>query len=176
MKISLEFRKLCLRSILYSSLIIVPSKSHASFICILNTQCDTSGQSKNSWKKSESEFLNIYGKDDSSRALIRFFFDRRKLARRLMIIPVAIDLTLALTLGIYGLTSMGLYLNYLWGSAVLFLAFASITLFIVAAGTWMRYSRKRLYHILTQYESGVPLPQKWARKNRFFKRFMLQGK
>jgi hypothetical protein len=175
MKPTLNFRKFCL-SVLYSLIIIVPANSHASSISTLNKLYDTAGKNNKPWKKNENEFLSEYGKDDSSRALIRFFFDRRKLARRLILIPFAIDLTFASALGIYVLVRMGAYLSYPWAIASLFLIFASITLFIVAAATGMRYSRKRLYYILLKYESGYPLSTKWAKKNRFFKRYILQGK
>src|SRR5665213_4180832 len=47
---------------------------------------------------SENEFLTRYGKDDSSRALIHFYFSKRKGAKKLMFIPGAIGISVAVPL------------------------------------------------------------------------------
>ena len=120
------------------------------------------------WK----EFLEKYGRDDSSRALINLFFHKREIG-----VPnagIGAPMLLAGGIGL-GITSNKLEngtgsWNTL-GQALLFTLIlgAGAALFSVGMSFLGKYSRKKLLKLLDGYFAGKPLPR-GITKNRAFRK------
>ena len=128
------------------------------------------------YKMDKKYFMEYLGKDDSSRAVIRFFFHRRQWAKEYIIIPMAIAGTTALAFGIYEWISYGAQINFLWVIPITFIARAALTLGIIGTIHILRYSRKRLYKILERYNSGQGMPHKLMYKNSHIRKNIIRMK
>ena len=127
---------------------------------------------KNNYKLSQRKFMANYGKDDSSRALIRFFFKKRHIGEAGLFanVPfVALFATIPITAR--GTGSAGsIALNVIiYTSIALLIATSGFA--IISAGLWLRYSRKELLHQLANYGNGNPIPEKIA-KSRLFRKLI----
>lgn len=128
-------------------------------------QADTVYKSK-PHKISKKEFLDHYGHDDSTRALIRYFFKDRSKSKKSLIIfgsitPIATIAALnegpgnALLIGVY----IACFLLVLLGSIIVL-----FNIYFLASN-----SRKKLYRILQAFQNNIPLPKKIVRQSLFKK-------
>ena len=128
------------------------------------------------WKITEQQFLDQYGKDDSSRALIRFYFEKKRITKRstsnLVIITGGFAVitgalivatqnsrsdNLAAVFVAFLSTSLSVFLTFLFGVALIFM------------------SRKYLFKLLNKHQSGKRLPRKIVDDPRYNK-FLQQEK
>jgi hypothetical protein len=136
---------------------------------------DTSHTGK-PYKISKQEFLTQYSKDDSSRALIRYYFDKRQGLRNAALLYTALAgagylIFNAIVTQASGrdvaVTGIGVFAALLGTS----LALAAP----IVAYQWLRTSRKRLFSMLNDYKMGKPIPEKIIRSSSF-QRFLNQEK
>ncbi len=132
---------------------------------------DTSIDQSN-YKHSQKYFLENYGKDDTSKALINYYFAKREKALIETVIP-------AITGGIATLivakvnTDNNSPSSKDSGYAGLVIVPAFIII-LYSAGTlidgqikWLVFSRSKLFKLLNDYNSGKPLPKKITRRKAF---------
>ncbi|HEY4154342.1 MAG TPA: hypothetical protein VGM24_02920 [Puia sp.] len=121
------------------------------------------------YQLSKTEFLQQYGRNDSSRALIRFYFAKRYRARNLILLSGAIGIVSGAFIGALAL-SAGTD-SYLWGiflaSLTTLVAEAVITLTLIGGTRLMVMSRKKLLLRLRQYEEEGYIPKN-IRNSKFF--------
>lgn len=118
--------------------------------------CADTTQPKQLYKISHQQFLDKYGKDDTSRAVIDYFFSyRRKAPTRIIISSVALGAGIALT-GVAAIST-----------SILGVAFITIPLMAVSAAfllsnctDLLKFSRKKLLKILDNYFDGKGMPMK----------------
>ena len=122
------------------------------------------------YKHSHQFFLDKYGTDDTTKALINYFFRERKIAAYETILPVVAVGVSALLLnalsnrnvkedaGGAGLSSALSLIAIIYGSPVYF---------IDGQIKWLRFSRKRLLTFLTGYNSGNSLTHRITRRKVF---------
>ena len=156
-------------------LMVAESKSASSSLSLYQeTAFDTTINISKPYKMNEHEFLRLLGKDDSSRAMISLFFNKRKKAKSMIFIPLAIAVIFGITYGIFasaGTLKSASYLVFIPGFIA---AGVAIVLGIIGTIYLLKYSRKRLYHILRDYESGKPMPHKIVYKNPYFKKYLTE--
>jgi len=122
----------------------------------LNTQSDTIPSAK-SHRLKKDQFYKIYGTDDSSRALIDYFFSKRKegvIGTFISIGAIVVDL---IYFGTYSPSSQTDVTAPV--SALIGLVLFPITL-VVSVVMWTSFSRKKLLHYLKDYHAGKPLPDR----------------
>ena len=126
-------------------------------------------------KLSQKEFLKNYGSDDTSRALIKDYFNKRSWFRNAALIYGALSGTGYTILNGIVTHSSGDEDRVVNGKGV-FAAFL-VLLFGVAtpvvAYRWLRTSRKKLFSILEDYKKNKVLPEKIGRSSSF-QRFLKQ--
>ena len=129
----------------------------------------------------QDEFLAKYGRDDSSRALINFFFKRR--SPQAGMIGGGLVLTAGGTIGLVAAVNgvnnrsndFGEQLNDLWLAVLAGIAMgAGIALASVGIGLGSRYSKKRLLRLLDNYFASKQIPRNIA-KNIMFRGFVQFG-
>lgn len=120
------------------------------------------------WKVTEQQFLNKYGKDDSSRALIHYYFERRKVYKNRTILFTGISGVSGILFGALierpGVSALG---AILLGIPLLvglwFFGFA----IIIEAVRWIRTSRKALFKMLKNFENEKRIPKRISSNRRF---------
>ena len=118
---------------------------------------------KLSYKQSKQYFLEKYGKDDSTRALINYFFKKRIDGIYETFVPLAVG------------GGSALLLNNIKVGAMLILVPITLALVLYACPIyiingqvkWISFSRKRLLGYLIDYNSGKPLPKRVKRRKAF---------
>jgi hypothetical protein len=128
---------------------------------------------KKEYKRNRNEFLDRYGHDDSSRALINFYFHRRGLV--IGNLSAGIPFTLLSGIALFPATAAENSNGNGLGTALLFpILFTGVMLILVGSYLWIRYShttlysRKRLLILLDDYFNGKSIP--WViSKNKVFK-------
>jgi Zn-dependent protease len=127
------------------------------------------------------EFLEKYGRDDSSKALINFFFKRRKPGAGMMGGGIALTVLGAggLIVAVPGVNDRSNDFNQQLSDLLLaFLAaialVAGIALASVGTALGIKYSKKRLLRLLDNYFAGTPKPRNIA-KNIMFRAFVQYG-
>jgi hypothetical protein len=146
---------------------------------------DTTINPKKENELNKDEFLNAYGRDDSSRVLIEFFFAKRYKGKKMIVIPTAISGSIA-TLAIISAIA---YTNSRSGTTtninkideappfplLLFFILCPIIPFaIIGLRLRAKYSPERLLLQLNNYNAGKPIPR-WIAKSRFFKKSFYKG-
>ena len=136
--------------------------------------------SKNNYRLSEAEFLKKYGRDDSSRALIQYYFYKRGKEKKILFVPLATAASAATTIGIVSIfTSLSLSVSSLIGFfAVFLLTVASLAILsLCITGTMMLIfnGRKKLLVRLNNYYSGGHIPVHLAR-SKIFHQLLKTGK
>lgn len=122
-------------------------------------------------KLTEQQFLNEYGKTDTARALIRFYFQETKSSRLGFIIS-----PLVIGAGAFALDRIaksdrfggwnflvGLFLVIVVASLLVYLSI----IFILTSTRLIRFSRKKLLQQLKSLQAGAPLPKHIAHNNAF---------
>ena len=126
------------------------------------------------FKHNKQYFLDHYGADDSTRALINTFFRVRKAA----VVEVAYSVVAGV--GIY------IFANHVFGPgdnksnswntiALAIFAIPLIPAFAIGVGegtvTYLIYSRQKLLHLLMDYQNGKNLPRRFTHRTRFRQEF-----
>ncbi len=112
------------------------------------------------WKISQQQFLDQYGKDDTSRAVINYFFQQHKIFHKAFISEAII------TTGLTGLDIFALVRSEGTAGVLVFAIFGSFALLFFYsislrhANYLMVYSRKNLLKTLRQYFSGQGFSKK----------------
>ena len=122
-------------------------------------------------KLSQKEFLKKYGTDDSSRALIKDYFNKRAWFRNAALLYGTLSGTGYIILN--GIATKGSDVVNGKGvfAAFLVLLFGLTT--PVVAYRWLRTSRKKLFEMLEDYKKNKILPEK-IRRSSSFQRFLKQ--
>jgi hypothetical protein len=129
------------------------------------------------YQHNRNYFLNTYGKDDSSRALIKFFFKRRHYGKKETFVWAGIGIVstiLFITViqnGDGGINSGSFLLGLILGASI----YGGIAGVIEGSFIWLKYSRKKLLKFLIDYNAGRGLPKNIVRKRRFKNQLALPG-
>jgi len=125
------------------------------------TSKDTVRPVPKEYKLREEQFYSSYGRDDSSRALINYYFYERNNAKRM---TLGGAITLVLSLLITGLLIVnnpspppGTLDNYTEGGIIVFFGltfYGSLALIITGTIRWAIFSRKKLFRLLKNYYSA----------------------
>jgi len=102
-------------------------------------------------KHSYEEYVDLYGRNDTSRAIIELFFDKREFsaAGKMSFLPLTLGLTLIVPpigIGLTGITS---------------------PLFISGIITRKRYNHKNLMAVLEQYNKNGEIPKRIKKRLKF---------
>lgn len=129
---------------------------------------------QSSYKKSKPYFLEHYGKDDSTKALINYFFVKRKTAFYQTVIPIVVGggliILLARALNRNNLPpSKDDYAGILLGGAAVSVGLQSAGQIIDGQIKWLVFNRRRLLKTLVDYNTGKPLPKRITRRKQFRK-------
>jgi hypothetical protein len=126
---------------------------------------DSSGKPAKEHHHSKEYFLNKYGKDDSSIALIEFFFQTQRIARKQTFLWSAIGVADVILLNVvdtihhdYGVGAILIILG-LGG-----LLFGTVIAVGMAMFRWITNSQKRLLNYLSRYNGGQGIPRHITRK------------
>ncbi|MXV51124.1 hypothetical protein GS399_09100 [Pedobacter sp. HMF7647] len=142
-----------------------------SLIITFKIQAQSLPQKSGSYSKSAQNrayFLSLYGKDDSSKAVINMFFNYRKGAEIGVITSSAMAVAGSVAISTSGGGDPGgsqLETQMLAAPVVL----GSVLTLAAFSFTLSTYSRKRLLNILNDYEAGKALP-KYIRWKKNFKK------
>jgi hypothetical protein len=170
----LRFIKLLISYCCLTGVILIPGKIKASSFSQPVNHIDSAGPSKNLYKLSQTEFLNHYGTDDSSRALINLFFNKRHIGRKFLFVPLVLLGSYSIAFGIFLLTSksMGIGTAIVWGSYLGVVAGLTLVFSLIGGLKLKRYSRKNLYRLLNKYHAGMSIPVNIRTKPAFNKQLM----
>jgi len=113
------------------------------------------------YKLSEQQFLDKYGRDDSSRALIRYFFERRKASGKTFLISAISTAGFGLLFGLVvmdsrnnsGLQGLATGLLLLGGGVA-----AGLTA-LFSGAVWLKSSRRHLFKLICNYNAGKKIPK-----------------
>jgi hydrogenase-4 membrane subunit HyfE len=144
----------------------------------LPSRLDTIPVSKAAYKLSKTEFLEVYGKDGTARALIHFHFSKRSRALALVIIglPELIASSLLYNSVLMGAAGQGL------GALIIASAYLGITVdlglafSIVGFVKGLIYSRRKLLSQIRGYYAGKGIPARIAKSRQFKKRLLFENK
>jgi hypothetical protein len=123
---------------------------------------------------SEHQFLDKYGKGDSSRALIRYFFQRRRDFRKTTSVSSYITGSSGI---LFGLSVANARQSSGWrGFALGLLLFLLTSAFVLTtmffAAKWLLVmTRRRLFKLTEKYNAGKGIPKRFAGKP-LFKKFL----
>lgn len=150
--------------------------SYAEVITISSVS-DTIGKpGRREHKINKENFIKEYGKDDSSKGMIRYFFLRRSYAKRMLFVPIGIDVLIS-PFPIIALTNnrnsqndgsvrddySGIFLVFILAA----LAGATLALSINGSIMLTIYSRKKLLKILYNHYNGIPMPKRIVKTKLF---------
>ena len=158
-------------SLLFMSFSVPFYNAHAAYAPARSASADSNRSLKKPFKISKTEFLNNYGKDDTSRALIALFFSKRSIGLKLLFVPLALDMAGGIALGIYLAGNPFVNTGVAYGWVFLFSLLIAGTIVCSSIGgiKLHRYSRKNLYLLLNNYFAGQSVPY-YIKKNSFFKK------
>lgn len=150
-----------LLSVLLSSSIVVAQQPDTNRNLLID---------QNDFKHKKEYFLAHYGTNDSTKALINTFFRVRRAAAT----EVAYSIVGGVGLYIFVNHVFGPGDNKSFGYGTVFLAIFAIPLIPafaigVAEGTvtHLIYTRKKLLHIIVEYQAGKPLPRRFTHRTRY---------
>ena len=136
------------------------------------------------YKLNKNEFLEKYGRDDSSRALILFYFRKRKIDQTNFYAGAFLALIGGIAVfPVKNLPDMGDYnsLNYspsdklAFSIGIVCLLAAGIPLLLTGGSLLLRYNRKRLLKMLDNYFTGKFIPRGIV-GNKYFKTYLKSGR
>jgi hypothetical protein len=152
-----------IRAALLLLLLSPAAPSRASSILLITSVTDTSIRGK-PYKINEQQFMEKYGTDDSSRALIRYFFHHRSVGLRFLFIPPGAGLIISAVVILSRVCLNWLLFLYLCVAAE-----AVFVLMIIGGVYLLRYTRKKLLRLLLQYHSGGSIRRRIAQNHYFIK-------
>jgi hypothetical protein len=132
---------------------------------------------KKLYKLNKEEFLNAYGTNDTSIAIINLFFKQRKIAKVLLLIEPITPVTAGGGVMVMWINSVGGYSSsffsmYIGVSIMAVSVFGFVALPVAGAELLATWNRKRLYLILNDYNNKnkvIPKSVKKKLKNKYFK-------
>jgi hypothetical protein len=134
-----------------------------------------------SYALTQDQFLADYGRDDSSKALINFFFQKRSKGQTIFGAGAAVTVLAGVGLGVAvnqtnkESDDLGNELASIFAVIIAGIALgAGIALAAVGTALWGRYSRKRLLALLDNYSAGKSIPGSITR-NIMFRSFVQYG-
>ncbi|HEV3250859.1 MAG TPA: hypothetical protein VGZ71_07900 [Puia sp.] len=143
-----------------------------AFASSSNNYSDTTIQKKQ-YKHNKMEFLQYYGKDDSSRALILYYFAKREKSMKFIYVPWGIGIGVGVIIGVVSLFKeislsipLALFL-YLLVEAIVILSLTGVIQLIM-------FSRKLILRRLNNYFTGKSIPKRIKRSHLFIQ--FLSGK
>jgi hypothetical protein len=137
---------------------------------------DTTILTKDQYKLNGEEFLDKYGRDDSSRAFINFYFKKRSKWKQSLLINAGLIILFSIAIDAALNSVATATLSAAFGEVVLALYLTlfvdvSCIIIIVDGILLLTHSRKKLLQILNDYADGKPLPPNITRK-RLFKKYL----
>jgi hypothetical protein len=144
------------------------------FICLFSinmyatTSCGDTTIPQKSYRISQQQFLDSYGKDDTAREIINYYFKKRMRARKDIIVMGSIAMVSGLLFIVFAETNsayLAFFVAGLAGAAIWTFAFTLLTCMY----RWFHFSRKRLWKSLNKYLSGGSISKKLKRKLHFQK-------
>ena len=142
---------------------------------------DTVSPSLNDYKLNREQFYETYGKDDSSRALIGFYFHKRNNAKKMTFVGAGLAITLVVIGGLVianNSTVPGTVDSYgaVFGLYFLSICFyGSLALMTVGIVRWIILSRKKLMRLLEDYFAGKSIPMNIS-KSKLFNQWLKEEK
>lgn len=128
-------------------------------------------------QQSKKYFLDKYGKDDSSRALIEFFFKRQHTGKLEAFIWAGIGSASSIFFDRVIVNGTGPplgALGVLIGIFTACLIWTSIGGVLAGIFILLKYNRKRLLKLLVNYDEGKGIPKSFLYKRRFNKQLELE--
>jgi hypothetical protein len=113
-------------------------------VCSNSVAAKKHSKKESNLKHSYKEYVNLYGDNDTSRAIIELFFDKRELSASGKMSFLPLSLGVAVVVPPLGVGLMGL----------------SSPLFISGIITRKRYNHKKLNAVLVEYNESGKLPQR----------------
>ena len=156
----------------YSLLLLVFTFISSHGVAASFPKTDTSVYPRKPHKLNQQQFLDRYGTDDSARALIRYYYPKRKAAVRSILQSAGLLIISGILSAIIFSTSTGIESGY--GALFILLillssAYAGAAFILINTAILLVYSRKRLYRLLRDYTKGKKLPRRIIRKKSFIR-------
>jgi hypothetical protein len=128
-------------------------------------------------KLSREQFLEKYGRDDSTRALINFYFAVRKKSTKMIWVSLVSLAVLSIIIGVIATTYAdpkypGTYDDLGAAVAIVFFStgiYAAAVFAMIGTIRTLMYSRKKLLRILKNYYDGYSLPPRITKSKGFLK-------
>jgi hypothetical protein len=149
--------------LLFVSIFALPS----SFATALISVKDTLVIPKTAHNFNKSQFLSQYAIDDSSRALILYYFYKRKKAVQFMYVPLSISMGAA-AFSLLALWVLVFELFWLPVFLLIAVAYANVVLAIVGFVELIVFSRRLIIKRLNNYFAGKSIPRRIARSQVFY--------
>jgi len=137
---------------------------------------DTLEQPVKEHKLTREQFLEKYGRDDSSRAFINFYFTKRKKSEKMILISLATLIVLSIFAAVVFSNYSDRYPDRVddYGAVSLIIFFgggiyAASAFLITGIVRLMIYSRKKLLNLLKDYHAGHSFPSRITRSRAFAK-------
>lgn len=128
------------------------------------------------YKISQKAFLKKYGADDSSRALINYYFSKRKGLRNGALLYASLAGAGYLVFNAVVTQASGRDVAVTGTGVLAVLLGTALALAVpLVAYRWLRTSRKSLFSMLNDYKMGKPIPEK-VMKSSSFQRFLSHEK
>ena len=143
---------------------------------------DTIILQEKAYKMNKKSFLDLFGKDDSSKALIQFYYRQRLNGTRFLAIGIPVTIGSAFGFGAAmdkvnndKIGSLDDTINNAFIAGVVGLLLGlGVAFILVGAPFWMKYFRKRLYRQLQNYFVGHHISSRIA-KNHMFRGYAEYG-
>lgn len=156
-------------SLCYSLLFLLFFFNASSGYAASFPRVDSAIQPRKPHKLNQQQFLDRYGTDDSSRALIRYYFPRHQTNAVLAVYSGgAMVLAGALAAFVLLTTNFDL-LTFLIVVALGAAAYVAALLFVITGIFLLINSRRRLYKFIQNYHNGKGLPRRIGRKKTFLR-------
>lgn len=123
------------------------------------TTASDSTINQNGFKQSQQYFLDTYGKDDSTRALINYYFRIRK--------ATVVETSVGLLLTGGGLILLANPNTYILAIGFAPIIFTGALLFIDGPIERLIYNKKKLLHLIADYQHGKHFPKRFTHNRRF---------
>jgi len=113
------------------------------------------------YKLSKPEFIQRYGKDDSSKALIRFYFHKRERAQKMIFIPVIAGSVTAAFIAVAASNSSNNsgYEEFFFYEFMSLIVTAALVLTLTGVVRCLLFTRRKLLLRLRQYEAERYIPE-----------------
>lgn len=129
------------------------------------------------YQQSKQYFLDKYGKDDSSRALIEFFFKRRHSGKLQTFIWTGVGAASGIFFDTVVENGSGPFIGgygFFIGLLIACLIWTAIGGVLAGIFVWIKYSRRRLLVLLNKYNNGKGMPKNIITKQKYIKELQLQ--